>query len=419
MHRPFLSWCATNILKFKKHKKTNILYEIGGIPPKKITGFLTFYLLKMKTKIAFIGSVGVPNNYGGFEMFLDSCTPYLAKNFNEVIVTCDRSRYKEFGNWLGVTRLFLPISANGAQSILHDLMAFFAVFLQCRVIIVLGVSAGIFFPIFRLLCAFTGKKLIVNVDGLEWRRNKFSKAKRSFLYLSDRLAQFFAHQVIVDNEALRPFLIKKVQDTAELIAYPGDHVLRVHEKEVSHPGEPNYLTICRIEPENNCHILLEAFLSVGKGRYIFVGNWDASDYGRKLRALFKGTPGLEMRDPIYNATALATLRENCTIYLHGHSVGGTNPSLVEMLFYDCNILAYDCAFNRATAGDTIEYFINNEELGRILQQPQSQGNMDRTELRGFYTRSKICDEYTRVIRQLIEPVSPLAVDKTRLTHSPD
>ena len=98
----------------------------------------------------------------------------------------------------------------------------------------------------------------MNVDGLEWRRNKFSCGKCGFLYLSDRLAQFFAHCVIVDNEALRPYLILAVRKSAVFIPYPGDHA-RLHNVPSTDHENPYCLTICRIEPENNCHVLLAAF----------------------------------------------------------------------------------------------------------------------------------------------------------------
>jgi len=288
------------------------------------------------------------------------------------------------------------MSANGAASVLHDLLAFLAVFWRADAVVVLGVSGGFFFPLFRLINSLLGKKLIVNVDGIEWRRAKFSAAKRAFLYVSDRMAQIFAHEVIVDNEALRPFLVRSVQASATLIAYPGDHVKRVP-KVASAQHEVRCLTICRIEPENNCHILIEAFAKARRGSYVFVGNWEASAYGRGLRERFRDVKSLEMLDPVYDPEKLADLRENCTLYLHGHSVGGTNPSLVEMLFYDCEILAYDCAFNRATAGESIKYFGSAAELAGRISTDEPMVTADRLAVRETYTQAKICGAYIRLI----------------------
>lgn len=366
----------------------------------KITIILESYLqMNLHSRnLAFIGAVGVPNNYGGFEMFLESCAPQIALSLNQVYITCDKTKYVDkSSDWKNIKRIFLPIKANGASSVLHDLVAFLRVFLKVDVIIVLGVSGGIFFPLFRLLCSLFGKTLIVNVDGVEWRRDKFSKGKKLFLFVSDRLAQLFSHHVVVDNEALRPFLIKYVRNTAHYIPYPGDHVERLPSAVANKLDELNCLTICRIEPENNCHILLEAFASVGKGSYIFVGNWDASEYGRQLREKYSHVKGLEMRDPVYEKSALVFLRDNCTLYLHGHNVGGTNPSLVEMLFYDSTIIAYDCTFNRCTADTAIGYFKDLNDLVCLIQKTKRNTITDRSEVRSRYTREHVAQAYIALI----------------------
>lgn len=369
----------------------------------------------MSFNISFIGAVGLPNRYGGFEMFLEACAPLLAKEFDEVLVTCDKTKYTERELvWAGVKRVFIPIPANGALSVLHDLLAFFAVFWRAHAIVVLGVSGGIFFPLFRLLCSLFDKQLIVNVDGVEWRRAKFSKTRRQFLYISDRLAQRFAHEVVVDNEGLRPFLIRAVRDKASLIAYSGDHVLRDPSATMAPDGSLSCLTICRIEPENNCDLLLEAFARAERGTYVFVGNWNASEYGRQLRHRYRDVLGLEIRDPIYDKAELAKLREQCNVYLHGHSVGGTNPSLVEMLFYDCHIVAFDCAFNRCTAGDAIRYFAGDEALAAQLQDFDWKASFDRRMVRNRYTATRIAGAYASLIRGSFVPVMDgLVEDESR------
>lgn len=352
-------------------------------------------------KVAFIGSVGVPNVYGGFEMFLEVCGPVFAKYFDLVLITCDKFRYDDRSKiWRGVRRVFVPVRANGFLSLVHDLIAFFVVFWRVDVIVVLGVSSGIFFPIFRIICSLTGKILIVNVDGIESRRLKFSRGKQLFLCLSERLAQWFAHCVVIDNEALREFLAPNIQAKAVLIAYPGDHVLRSARLPISFEYQTRFLTVCRIEPENQCHVLLEAFAQCRFGTYVFVGNWNASEYGRTLRKKYGHVIGLEMRDPIYEVTTLASLRENCDFYLHGHSVGGTNPSLVEMLFYDCTILAFDCPFNRCTAGNHILYFKDLDDLVAQILLPKPMLLTERGALRKQYTKEKISQKYINLIEEL-------------------
>jgi glycosyltransferase involved in cell wall biosynthesis len=347
------------------------------------------------TSIAFVGTVGVPNVYGGFEAFLEATVPMLVKRGHRVTVTCDASRYIDrTPEWNGAARVFIRVGANGASSVMHDAMAFLSVFVGHRNIVMLGVSAGVFFPVFRLLCSVVGKNLIVNVDGVEWRRSKFNAAMRIFLRISDAFAQVCAHRVVIDNEGLRPYLTAAGKRKAKYIPYSGDHVIRLTQE--STLAEPTLLSICRIEPENNCEILLKAFSDLGEGRYIFVGNWTASEYGRNLRARFSETPGLTMCDPVYDVTKLARLREACIGYIHGHSVGGTNPSLVEMLFYDAPIAAFDCVFNRNTAGGDAEYFANGSELTALMRRYIGSTHRALKKNRLQYTCSAVVTEYESV-----------------------
>jgi glycosyltransferase involved in cell wall biosynthesis len=345
--------------------------------------------------VSFIGSAGIPNRYGGFESFLEHCAPTIASRGIPVIVTCDARLYTDRSpDFQGVRREFLTVSANGASSVLHDALAFVRVFSRSRQIVVLGVSGGLWFPAFRALCSLTGKRLIVNVDGVEWRRTKFSANKRRLLKLFDTLAQWCSHHVIYDNEALRDFLSESAKRKSTCVAYPGDHVLRVE-----HPvrKQRTALTICRIEPENNLELLIEGALRSTLAEYTIVGNWNHSDYARSLRSRYAHEPRLRLLDPIYDPMQLAEMRVGCEYYLHGHSVGGTNPSLVEMLFYDCGILCFDVEFNRKTAGQGAGYFTSAEDL-RLALDSVAPCSSDRQALRLRYTAAAIADAYLQAIK---------------------
>lgn len=345
-------------------------------------------------RIAFIGSAGIPNRYGGFESFAEHCTPAMVRAGHTVTVTCDARLYPDAQPlFKGVRRLFIGIPANGAASVLHDLVAFFKVFLQHSHIVVLGVSGGLWFPLFRLLCALTGKRLIVNIDGIEWRRDKFSPRRRRLLKLLDGLAQYFAHAVIYDNQGLAPFLIPAAASKATCIEYSGDHVLRPHDVPVA---AATALTVCRIEPENQLELMIEGFLASKRQRYTIIGNWQHSSYAQQLRQRYQHEPRLALLDPVYDAHALARHRAACEVYLHGHSVGGTNPSLVEMLFYNCSLCCFDVDFNRHTAGDCALYFRDATTLTAMLDQPFP-ATAARQQLRQRYTAESIASRYLQVI----------------------
>lgn len=344
-------------------------------------------------KIAFIGAVGLPNRYGGFEAFLEHCAPVVARNCGSVIVTCDASVYADKAqNFEGVKRIFIPLKANGAMSVFHDLFAFFSVFFQATHIVVLGVSGGLWFPFLRFIADLFGKKILVNVDGVEWQRGKYGGVKRAFLWFSDRLSQIFAHRVIYDNAALRSYVVGWASSKATMIPYPGDYVLK---SAIARKADWSALTICRIEPENNIEMLLMGALESPVECYTFVGNWGASEYGRALRKKYSTFSKLDLRDPIYDPSELAALRDSCSVYIHGHSVGGTNPSLVEMLFYDCAILCFDVPYHRETTLGNAAFFADKEDLSRLLANSDRLGNLshDREALRRMYTRDSIASAY--------------------------
>lgn len=353
------------------------------------------------TRLAFIGSAGIPNRYGGFESFLEHCGPAFAAATASTIVTCDASLYRDdlSPDFHGVRRVFLSTRANGASSILHDLLAFLRVYRESTHIMVLGVSGGPWFPLFKLMCRLGGKRLGVNIDGVEWRRTKFSRNKQCLLRFFDHLAQRFSDVVVYDNAGLSPYVLPSARDRALEIGYSGDHVLRLPEV-VREPDTA--LTVCRIEPENNLDMLIEGALRSGLSRYTIVGNWNNSDYGRALRGRFRGEPRLALLDPIYDPRRLAELRESCAIYLHGHSVGGTNPSLVEMLYYDCAVLCFDVSYNRATAGEGASYFHDAAALAPCIDAAlngQSGGDVAvRESLRAKYTSRAIAQAYLAAMR---------------------
>jgi glycosyltransferase involved in cell wall biosynthesis len=126
------------------------------------------------------------------------------------------------------------------------------------------------------------------------------------------------------------------------------------------------LALCRIEPENNIDMILEAY-SKSELNLKFIGNWQANEYGRNLRHKYGDLDNIELIDPIYDLDVLCSIRKGCTHYIHGHSAGGTNPSLVEMMHFDVPIFAFDCNFNRYSTENKAFYFKTSESLLELLE----------------------------------------------------
>lgn len=353
---------------------------------------------KDKKKIAIIGTVGVPANYGGFESLVENL---LGDNTSENIkytVFCSSKSYSEkLDSYKGAKLKYIGLNANGAQSTLYDIVSMLKTTNKYDVALVLGVSGCVFLPIFRL---WFKNKLIVNIDGLEHRRDKWGKFAKWFLLKSEAMAVKYADVVVADNKGIKDYVTETYHTDSALIAYGGDHAERHVADDVQQQVLKDYgvekdryaISVCRIEPENNCHVILDAFSKTNK-KLIYIGNWERSEYGRKLKEDYSKFPNLIIHDPEYNLDTLYALRSNAAMYIHGHSAGGTNPSLVEAMFFGKPIIAFDCIYNRATTHEQAYYFMDSKELQGIIEKEKFDGAVMRKIAEEEYTWKKIANQY--------------------------
>ncbi|MBS0028557.1 DUF1972 domain-containing protein [Chitinophaga sp. 22321] len=318
-------------------------------------------------KVAIIGTVGIPAGYGGFETLVHHLVQHLDNEF-DFTVYCSAPAYKDKPARFGRTKLeYIRLNANGAQSIPYDIVSMTsAVFSGHDILLVLGVSGALFLPFIRL---FTNKKLIVHIDGLEWRRNKWNTFAKKFLKFSEYIGVKFGHKIIADNSEIRTYIEQEYQKDSCLIEYGADHIIQN-----LYPQKGSYaFSVCRIEPENNIHVILEAFSQSGQP-IKFVGNWEKSAYGKALREKYSAFDNIELLAPIYDQEKLDLLRSNCKVYIHGHSAGGTNPSLVEAMYLGLPIFAFDVPYNRATTEDKCLYFEDAAALTKLLKEKSEGGS---------------------------------------------
>lgn len=308
-------------------------------------------------RVAVIGTVGIPACYGGFETLVENIVLNSSNNIRYEVF-CSSSAYsKKEPSYNNVKLTYIPIKANGIQSVFYDIFSLLlCVIKKPDTVLILGVSGCIFLPFFKLL---SRSRVVTNIDGLEWKRDKWSSLARKFLKLSEKLAVKYSDVIITDNQAIGDYVAEEYQVNSKTIAYGGDHVITGDLAGVK--KEDYYLTICRIEPENNVDMILKTFERSGK-LLKFVGNWNNSVYGRNLKMKYSMIGNIQLLDPIYDLTELFQLRARCAGYVHGHSAGGTNPSLVEAMQFSMPIYAFDCSFNRYTTGDKAFYFKDANDL---------------------------------------------------------
>ncbi len=305
---------------------------------------------------------------------------------------------ERLATYKGAVLRYIPLHANGIQSIPYDIWSMLKVIgKRYDTAVVLGTSGCLFLPLFRL---FYRKKLIVNIDGLEHRRAKWGRAARWVLRNSERMAVKCADVIIADNQGIAEYVKQTYRMNPVVIAYGGDHVQRtvseqcqveiLHEYGVT--SGQYVVTVCRVEPENNSRMILEAFAAAGK-ELIFVGNWNRSEYSRGLKNEFEKYAHIHFVDSEYNLDKLYALRNHCACYIHGHSAGGTNPSLVEAMFFGRPILCYDVIYNRETTFRKAYYWKTTEELQQLLERSDLKGDEMRKLAEKAYVWKHIAKQY--------------------------
>ena len=318
----------------------------------------------IKKKLAIVGIVGVPANYGGFETLVEYLLDLLPK-FYDITIYCQSQSYPEkVDTYKGAKLEYLNLKANGVQSVIYDSVSLWKSIKGFDYILILGVSGAITIPFIK---PFTRAKVITHIDGLEWKRDKWGAFAKRFLKFSESIAVKYSDAIISDNKHIYDYVQEEYGKDSHLIAYGANHVTNVdpalYQKKYSFIHNPYIFTVCRIEPENNIEMQLKVFSDNDlKIPYVIVGNWNSSDYGMRLYQEYSTKKNVILYNPIYTSEELNVLRSNCHYYLHGHSAGGTNPSLVEAMYLGLPIIAFGVNYNRETTFNQAIYFNDSIEL---------------------------------------------------------
>ena len=341
-----------------------------------------------KNSIAIIGSRGIPNNYGGFECFTEHISQRLVEKGYEVYVSCE---HPDIDNppktFKDVNLYYFPLKHPSSNflgmfyEIIYDVYSMIYASLYAEQIYMLGYSAAPFFFIPKLF----GKQFYLNPDGFEWKRNKFNGLLKIMLKINERLGSFWADQIVADSEGIKEYYDEKYDLNCSYIAYGASEMPIINWNNDKLPENikdkfstnPSYwLVVARLEPENNIHKIIEGYIKSNTTKpLVVVGNFVSSSYENYINHIIKkmsDNKKIIFTDGIYNQEALNMLRQNCHGYIHGHSVGGTNPSLLEAMAMNTIILAHDNQFNMEVCEDTALYFENSENIKNIMNKIDSE-----------------------------------------------
>ncbi|MBK7517653.1 MAG: DUF1972 domain-containing protein [Betaproteobacteria bacterium] len=309
--------------------------------------------------LRILGTRGVPAAHGGFETFAERLALHLVARGWRVTVYCQldgRGPVTE-DSWQGVHRVNIPVAAEGPKgTIVFDWIATRHAARAGEPCLTLGYNTAAFCALLRLARVPN----VINMDGIEWRRDKWGAVAKTWFWLNEHAGAWLGNHLVADHPEIARHL-QRLVPAAKIttIPYGADRLQDLPEAPVRALGlEPGrYLTlVARPEPENSVLEAVSAFSARPRGQCLAVlGTYrDDHPYHRAVREA--ASPDVRFLGAIYDPTVVQSLRMHCTAYVHGHQVGGTNPSLVEALGAGNAIVAHDNRFNRWVAGDGARYF---------------------------------------------------------------
>ena len=358
-------------------------------------------------KIAIIGTRGIPNNYGGFEQFAEYLSVGLVNKGHEVFVYNSHNHPYKKNIWNGVNIIhcFDPEYLIGTPGqFIYDLNCI----ANCRkydvdIILQLGYTSSSIWN--RLM----PKKsiLVTNMDGIEWKRSKFSPKVQRFLKYAEGLAVKYSNYFISDSIGIQQYLEKeyKVESTyipygAELMNAPDSDILKKY-----YLKKYNYdIIIARMEPENNIEMIIEGYLDSKKERDLVIIGSLETKFGQYLSNKYQDKK-IKYLGFVSGLDTLNSLRYFSNLYFHGHSVGGTNPSLLEAMASNSLICAHDNIFNKSILENDAFYFKNIEQVSalmdaKIKNKENELVNSNQVKIKNFYSWGKIVDDYNRFFKRI-------------------
>lgn len=320
-------------------------------------------------KLSILGTRGIPARHGGFETFAEQLAVYLTEAGHEVTVYCqdEEDRTPRTDIWQGIRRVHLYGSGGPLGTMIFDWKCVWHSLRERNVILTLGYNTAVFSLFYR----FGPYLNLMNMDGIEWKRQKWSLPQRLWLRFNELAGARLSRHLIADHPeiarhlewATKPEKITVIPYGAEAV-YAAD----VHHLEPLGLTAGDYgLVIARPEPENSILEIVQAYSARPRGLPLVVlGNYKPEENAYHREVMEQASCEILFPGAIYDTTVVNALRFFARAYFHGHRVGGTNPSLVEALAAGNPIIAHDNRFTRWVAGKQACFFSGVDDLSRIL-----------------------------------------------------
>lgn len=364
----------------------------------------------MKPQIFVLGIRGIPAKHGGFETFAERLSLFLINLGWKVTVYCqeDKAGPITTSEWNGIRRIHVSVSQPGALgTVIFDWKATRHALSQDGLFLTLGYNTAVFNTLQRL----KGQTNVINMDGIEWRRDKWGVIAKTWFWLNERIGCWVGNHLVADHPRIKDHLATRVKtDKITMIPYGGDEVLEADASLLQPYGlEPGRysIIIARPEPENSFLEMVRAFSSKRRDHQLVVlGNFDPEQNAYHRQVMDAASDEVIFPGAIYEAPIVQALRFYARFYLHGHRVGGTNPSLVEALGAGCAVISHDNHFNRWVAGDEAAYFADEQACSalfdKLLTEDERLNRMrvaSRREFQARFTWEHILNQYETLLRE--------------------
>jgi glycosyltransferase involved in cell wall biosynthesis len=355
-------------------------------------------------RIAMLGTRGVPAAYGGFETAVEEIGARLADRGHRVTVYCRSASASRHSEWRGMSLVHAPaLRLKAAETLSHTAAS--VAHLTARhgtdVAFVFNAANSPFLPWLRLL----GIPTALHVDGLEWMRGKWSGAGQAYYKRAEAFAVRHADALIADARGIADYYSDTYGAPTELLAYGAPIVdAPAHNRLAALGLEPRrfHLVVARFEPENHVDIIVDGYRrSAAQHPLVVVGSAPyAERYSQQIVEAAASDPRIRFLGGVWDQVLLDQLYSNATSYAHGHSVGGTNPSLLRAMGGAAPVLAWDVTFNREVAGGDADFFGSAEQLAPLIERAEREperaarrGASLRERARNLYDWDDVADGY--------------------------
>jgi glycosyltransferase involved in cell wall biosynthesis len=365
----------------------------------------------MALHIGIIGTRGIPNYYGGFEECAQQLAVQLTKMGHRVTVYNSHRHPYEHKTFQGVHILhkYDPEHRLGtAGQWIYDLNCFWdARQRPFDVLLNLGYTSSA--PWLPLVSQ--QMPVVTNMDGLEWQRAKYGPYAKRYLRWAERWAARRSQVLVADAQEIQRYLQEQYGSQPVYIPY-GAHPFRKPSEEALQrfnvqPGSYN-LIVARLVPENNLEVILEGVQKSHSQRVMLVVGHHESPYGNYLKTRFRDSR-IRFVKGTFRKERINNLRYHAHLYFHGHSAGGTNPSLLEAMGCRCMIVAHQNPFNREVLGEAGNYFIDASDVVNALD------HLDRNEIQKRHIQANIEKIKTQYAWPLVAEQYEVTLEQARLS----